>query len=152
MVSSIPGSGQSPGEGNGNPFQYPCLENAHGQRSLVDYSPWVTKTRICLKQLSILKHDLSSSKQMSVLKTGLITERIKNHLQVENVWIVPVWAAFHYEQCSSERYLLRTGSQEGRGVTAVDGATRHGSIIHVKLGNFCTVGYNDSAAGSCANW
>ena len=25
--SSIPGLGRSPGEGNGNPFQYPCLEN-----------------------------------------------------------------------------------------------------------------------------
>ena len=24
---SIPGSGRSPGEGNGNPFQYYCLEN-----------------------------------------------------------------------------------------------------------------------------
>ena len=24
---SIPGSGRSPGEGNGNPLQYPCLEN-----------------------------------------------------------------------------------------------------------------------------
>ena len=23
----IPGSGRSPGEGNGNPLQYPCLEN-----------------------------------------------------------------------------------------------------------------------------
>ena len=26
-VGLIPGSGQSPGEGNGNPFQYSCLEN-----------------------------------------------------------------------------------------------------------------------------
>ena len=26
-VSSIPGSGRSPGEGNGNPIQYSCLEN-----------------------------------------------------------------------------------------------------------------------------
>ena len=26
-LSSIPGSGRSPGEGNGNPFQYSCLEN-----------------------------------------------------------------------------------------------------------------------------
>ena len=26
-VSSIPGSGKSPGEGNGNPLQYSCLEN-----------------------------------------------------------------------------------------------------------------------------
>ena len=24
---SIPGSGRSPGEGNGSPLQYPCLEN-----------------------------------------------------------------------------------------------------------------------------
>ena len=24
---SIPGSGRSPGEGNGDPLQYPCLEN-----------------------------------------------------------------------------------------------------------------------------
>ena len=24
---SIPGSGRSPGEGNGNPLQYPCLGN-----------------------------------------------------------------------------------------------------------------------------
>ena len=26
-VGSIPGSGRSPGEGNGNPLQYPCLRN-----------------------------------------------------------------------------------------------------------------------------
>ena len=35
-LDSIPGSGRSPGEGNGNPLQYPC----HGQRSLVGCSPW----------------------------------------------------------------------------------------------------------------
>ena len=27
-VGSIPGSGGSPGEGDGNPLQYSCLENA----------------------------------------------------------------------------------------------------------------------------
>ena len=27
-LGSIPGSGRSPGEGNGNPFQYSCLENS----------------------------------------------------------------------------------------------------------------------------
>ena len=26
-LGSIPGSGRSPGEGTGNPFQYSCLEN-----------------------------------------------------------------------------------------------------------------------------
>ena len=39
----IPGSGRSPGEGNGNPLQYSCLEKFHGQRSLVGYSPWGRK-------------------------------------------------------------------------------------------------------------
>ena len=36
----IPGSERSPGAGNGNPLQYSCLGKFHGQRSLVDYSPW----------------------------------------------------------------------------------------------------------------
>ena len=36
---SIPGSGRSPGGGHGNPLQYSCLENTHGQRSQVGYSP-----------------------------------------------------------------------------------------------------------------
>ena len=31
---SIPGLGRSPGEGNGNPLQYPCLEN------LMDTGAW----------------------------------------------------------------------------------------------------------------
>ena len=30
----IPGLGRSPGEGHGNPLQYSCLENPHGERSL----------------------------------------------------------------------------------------------------------------------
>ena len=38
--SSIPGLGRSPGEGIGYPLQYSCLENPHGQRSLVGYTPW----------------------------------------------------------------------------------------------------------------
>ena len=35
----IPGSGRSPGGGYGNPLQYSCLKNSHGQRSLLGYSP-----------------------------------------------------------------------------------------------------------------
>jgi len=40
LSDAISGSGKSPGEGNGNPFQYSCLEKAHGQRSLAGYSLW----------------------------------------------------------------------------------------------------------------
>ena len=39
----IPGLERSHGEGKGNLLQYPCLENPHGQRSLVGYSPWSLK-------------------------------------------------------------------------------------------------------------
>ena len=38
----IPGSGKSPGEGNGTPLQYSCLENSM-DRSLVGYNPWGCK-------------------------------------------------------------------------------------------------------------
>ena len=43
----IPGPERSPGEGNGNPLQFSCLENpieeeemGYRWRSLVGYSPW----------------------------------------------------------------------------------------------------------------
>ena len=39
----IPGSGRVPGEENGNPLQYSCLEKFHRQRSLAGYSPWGRK-------------------------------------------------------------------------------------------------------------
>ena len=38
-VGLIPGWGRSPGGGHGSSLQYSCLENPHGQRSLVGYSP-----------------------------------------------------------------------------------------------------------------
>ena len=33
-LGSVPGSGRFPGEGNGSPLQYPCLEN------FMDRGPW----------------------------------------------------------------------------------------------------------------
>ena len=37
-MGSTPGSGRSPGGGHGDPVQSSCLENPHGQRSMVGYS------------------------------------------------------------------------------------------------------------------
>ena len=51
-LSLIPGLGKSPGGGLGNPLQYSCLENPHGQRSLVGYSPWSLKGLGTTEQLS----------------------------------------------------------------------------------------------------
>ena len=42
-LGSIPGLGRAPGGGHGNPLQYSCLENPHGQRSLAGHSPWGRK-------------------------------------------------------------------------------------------------------------
>ena len=57
-LGSIPGSGRSPGEGNGNPLQYFCLENPHGQRSLADDNLWGHKESNMTEQLST--HALST--------------------------------------------------------------------------------------------
>ena len=43
----IPGSGRSPGEGNGNPLQYSCLENP-----MIGYSPWDHKESDMTERIS----------------------------------------------------------------------------------------------------
>ena len=54
-LGSIPGSGRSPGEGNGNPLQYSCLEN------LMDGGAWwatvhgVAKSRTRLSDFTSLQ-------------------------------------------------------------------------------------------------
>ena len=55
-LGSNPGSGRSPGEGSGNPFQYSCLENP------MDRGAWwatvyrVAKSRTWLSNFTILLH------------------------------------------------------------------------------------------------
>ena len=51
-MGSIPALGRFPGKGHGNPPQCSCLENLHGQRSLVGYSPWSSKESDTTEQLS----------------------------------------------------------------------------------------------------
>ena len=58
----IPWLGRSPGEGNGNPLQYSCLENSHGQRGMAGYSPWSQKESDTNKQLSTAEHGMCTYK------------------------------------------------------------------------------------------
>ena len=58
-VGSIPGLGRSPGGGQGNPLQYSCLENPHGQRSLTGFSPWSHKELNMTEQLSTVYQEIS---------------------------------------------------------------------------------------------
>ena len=55
-LGSIPGMEQSPGGRHGNPLQYSCLENPHGQRSLASYSPWGRKELDVTERLSTAQH------------------------------------------------------------------------------------------------
>ena len=48
---SIPGSGRSHEEGNGNLLQYPCLEKSHGRRGLGRQSPLGCKESDMTEQL-----------------------------------------------------------------------------------------------------
>ena len=51
VMDSIPGSGRSPREGNGNPRQYPCLENP------MDRGAWgATVLGVAAKEPDTTKH------------------------------------------------------------------------------------------------
>ena len=51
ILGSILGSGRFPGGRHGNPLQYSCMENPHGQGSLVGYSPQGHKESDMTEQL-----------------------------------------------------------------------------------------------------
>ena len=71
-MSSIPGSGRSSGEGNGNPLQYSCLENSTDSRAWWATVRGVTKsgtrlrnqattTLLLIESSSFYAHNLSST-------------------------------------------------------------------------------------------
>ena len=51
-VGSIPGSGRSPGGGNGNPLQYSCLENPMDREAWQDMVHRIAKSQTQLKRFS----------------------------------------------------------------------------------------------------
>ena len=55
-LNLIPRLGRSPGGGHGNLLQYSCLENPHGQKSLVGYTPWGHKESDTMERLSTAQH------------------------------------------------------------------------------------------------
>ena len=49
-LGSVPGSGRSPGEGNGNPFQYSCLENSMDREAWQDTARGVANSWIRMSE------------------------------------------------------------------------------------------------------
>ena len=73
---SIPGSGRSHGEGNGNPLRYSCLGKSHGRRSLVGYSPQGRRVR----------HDRATSLSLSFV-ASLVDQLVKNLPEMWETWV-----------------------------------------------------------------
>ena len=67
-LGSVPGLGRSPGGGHGNLLQYSCLENHHGQRTLVGYRPWGCKESDMTERLSTLSFPKSVSSSGNVVR------------------------------------------------------------------------------------
>ena len=70
----ITGLGKSPGGGHGNPHQYSCLENPHGQRNLVGYSLWGCKESDMTEQLSTQRFYILNWRELvkNILKYDLL--------------------------------------------------------------------------------
>ena len=79
-LDSIPGLGRSPGEGNGYPLQYSCLENLMDRGAWPATIHWVTESdtteRLTLTLLS-LQHILSPEKCLPNLMHKLVLESLK---------------------------------------------------------------------------
>ena len=58
---SIPGSGRAPGEGNGYPPQYPCLENSMDRRARWANSPWDHKELDMTEWLTLIQINAEES-------------------------------------------------------------------------------------------
>ena len=70
--SSIPGLGKFPGEGIGYQLQYSCLENPHGQRSLVGSSPRGHKESDTTEQLSTT-HRKGTALEVGKIKGSILS-------------------------------------------------------------------------------
>ena len=81
----IPGLGRSSGGGHGNPLQYSCLENPHGQQSLEGYSSWGCK-----------ESDTAQALIISILDKRIKTENKQQ--QQNNILKSFLWEVFSYFQ------------------------------------------------------
>ena len=80
--SSIPGSGRSPGEGNGNPLQYSCLENYMDRRA------WDHKSQIWLSYWTISRANLDWK---TMRRIHLYIKKISDGSSVHNINVFLVY-------------------------------------------------------------
>ena len=85
-MGSIPGSGRSPGGGNGNSLQYSCLENLMDRRAWQATIHRAANSQTRLKQLNTHRYDSLSVKWKEVCEKYEITsvKYLSNH--AANTW------------------------------------------------------------------
>ena len=130
----IPGLGRSLGGGHGNPLQYSCLQNPHGQRSLVGYGRRGHKDSNMTEHLStahstcyILEHAFTKRKEKEVKSmipkcleklprkntcSGPSSESSALCL-IPNLWsdvlltyLISIWSAYRLKILHSSCYLI----------------------------------------------
>ena len=88
---SIPGSGRSPGEGNGNPLQYSCLENSMERGALEATVHGVAKSRTGLSDFT---HSLLGTYYFRVIF-------LSEFVHYLTVFIIPS-SAFRFQLCDAQ--------------------------------------------------
>ena len=116
-LGSIPGSGRSPGEGNGYPLQHSCLENPHGQRGLVGHSPWGRK-ELDMIVFHLLRGNSKvginrQKKEAANLKRGCEAEEHKKWTEPKEP--VECQQPDQYTHCGSSRRKKRERGRENMG-------------------------------------
>ena len=90
-LGSIPGLGRSPGGGHDSPLQYSCLENPHGQRSLVSYGLRGHKELDMTERLSRAQAQFSFERLSRLLSKalGLLFLGPVSRLWAAKFWVSP---------------------------------------------------------------
>ena len=120
---SIAGLGRSPGGGHGNPLQNSCLENSHGQKSLVGYirsmgsqrvrRDWATKhstvSHLLLAKLRLLAK-IWTSMSRAIRKEVCIywakyCIRLFSLLLAHGIFMTTIWNRYDYSYfCKGENW------------------------------------------------
>ena len=92
---SIPGWGKSPGEGNGNPLQYSCLENSMDRGAWWTTVHGVTKSQTLLSIWACIKKSKRAwnisqvllQRRLLLFWASLVVQLIRNLPAVQETWV-----------------------------------------------------------------
>ena len=115
-LGSIFVSGRSPGEENGNPFQYSCLENPMDRGAwrgtVVGYSPWSHKELDTIAQLTL------SLSLVSRARVHIILYIILSNLKIHGVNFCKI-SCYHKKACRFHSFFYFHGINDSLGTIVI---------------------------------